>query len=49
MNNMAKISKTDISESKIIPNRNFIVMNEQKKLKFHRNLQENGIKDYVIF
>ena len=30
MYSMAKNSKTDISESKIIPSRNFIVMNEQK-------------------
>ena len=49
MYNMAKNSKTDISESKIIPVRNFLVLNEQKKLKIHRNLQENVIKDYVIF
>ena len=30
MYNKAKNSKTDMSESKIFPSRNFIAMNEQK-------------------
>ena len=38
-----------MSQSKIFPSRKFIAMNEQKKLKIHRNLQANVIKDYVIF
>ena len=47
MYNMAKIYKTDMSESKMFPNRNFITR-KNKKLKNLRNLQETVIHDYVI-
>ena len=47
MYNMFKSQKTDMSESKIFPNRNYITM-KNKKLKNRRNLQENVIHDYVI-
>ena len=47
MYNMAKSYKTDMSESKMFPNRNFI-NRKNKKIKNLRNLQENVILDYVI-
>ena len=38
-----------MSESKIIPNRNFLTIKEQKKLKNFRHLQEKVIHGYVIY
>ena len=48
MYSMAKsLKETDMSESKIFPNRSFITMKEQKAKKIIRNLQESVIVDYV--
>ena len=43
-----KFKKTDMSESKILPSRNFVTMKKQKTKKCQKVTEENDINDNII-